>query len=116
VKNKSYLKKKKMWMEKYFKKSCVFYPCEQCFSKLIKNLSNAPDGAVKNPVAMLGVNELIIVEHRNKLIPYHLLDFRMHYRVYYALYLHENSSVTSVGQLQNAFSNYKGQQSIMRYQ
>ncbi|XP_064633360.1 F-box DNA helicase 1-like [Lineus longissimus] len=50
------------------------------------------------------------------LVRRHAVWHGMHYRVYYALYLHENSSITSIGQLQNAFTNYKGQQTIVRYQ
>ncbi|XP_074646265.1 F-box DNA helicase 1-like isoform X2 [Tubulanus polymorphus] len=39
----------------------------------------------------------------------------IHYRVYYALYLYENSSRSSVDQLQTAFSSNKGQQTILQY-
>ena len=40
----------------------------------------------------------------------------MHYRLFYALYLYENKSVSSTGDLQMVMSeSKKGQQSLMRY-
>ncbi|CAH1782586.1 unnamed protein product [Owenia fusiformis] len=39
----------------------------------------------------------------------------MHYRLYYALYLFENTSCSKYGQLANALSSKSGQQSILKY-
>lgn len=39
----------------------------------------------------------------------------IHYRLFYALYLFENASSTSLGDLQSAIINKKGQQSLMKY-
>ncbi|CAG2256050.1 FBXO18 [Mytilus edulis] len=39
----------------------------------------------------------------------------MHYRLFYALYLYENASATSLGDLQNAITNKSGQQSLIKY-
>lgn len=44
-----------------------------------------------------------------------LCFFRIHYRLFYALYLFENASSTSLGDLQSAIINKKGQQSLMKY-
>lgn len=43
-----------------------------------------------------------------------MLHLRMHYRLYYALYLYENDSVSTVGQL-SELKKQHGQQSIYRY-
>ena len=40
---------------------------------------------------------------------------RMHYRLYYALYLYENDSSLTSGDLGCAFESKSGQQSIRKY-
>jgi len=39
----------------------------------------------------------------------------MHYRMYYALYLFENESVSTCGELAGVLHGQSGQQSIMKY-
>lgn len=48
-------------------------------------------------------------------IRYQDLWTRMHYRMYYALYLFENESVSTCGELAGVFSGQTGQQSLMKY-